>query len=73
MSLSLKDHRFNQMQDCALTLLYHLDDIGEYLTKFSNISNGITLLDRSFVEMEVLNPIFATISLLGEKHIISLM
>ena len=70
MSLSLKDHRFNQMQDCALTLLY---DIGEYLTKFSNISNGITLLDRSFVEMEVLNPIFATISLLGEKHIISLV
>ena len=69
MSLSLKDHRFNRMQDCALFLLYHLDDIGEYITKFSSISNGITVLDRSFVEMEVLKPIFAAISLLGEKHI----
>ena len=62
-SLSLKDHRFKQMQDCALSLLYHLDNIGEYLTKFSNISNDIKVLDRTFAEMEVLKPIFAAIPL----------
>ena len=65
MSLSLKDHRFNRLQDCCLSLLYHIDDIAQYLAKFSSIINGITILDRSFVEMEILKPIFASISLLG--------
>ena len=65
MSLSLKDHRFNRLQDCCLSLLYHLDEIADYLTKYTNIVNGITVLDRSFVEMEILKPIFAAISLLG--------
>ena len=31
MSLSLKDHHFNRLQDCCLALLYHLDDIADYL------------------------------------------
>ena len=65
MSLSLKDHRFNRLQDCCLSLLYHLDEISDYLTKYTNIVNGITVLDRSFVEMEILKPIFTAISLLG--------
>ena len=73
MSLTLKDHHFNRTQDFALSFLYHLADIGECLTKFSNISNGIIFLDRSFVEMEVLKPIFVAISWLGEKHIKSLV
>ena len=73
MFLTLKDHHFNRIQDFALSLLYHLADIGECLTKFSNISNGIIFLDRSFVEMEVLKPIFVGISWLGEKHIKSLV
>ena len=65
MSLTLKDHRFNRLFDCALSVLYHLDDISEYLDKFSSIVNGITILDRSFVEMEILKPILTAISLLG--------
>ena len=65
MSITLKDHRFNRLSDCTLTLLYHLDDIAKYLDKFSHIVNGITIIDRSFVEMEILKPIFAAISLLG--------
>ena len=64
-SLSLKDHRFNRLQDCSLCLLFHLDDIDAYLAKFSNITNGITILDRSFIEMEILKPIFASVALLG--------
>ena len=65
MSITLKDHRFNRLSDYSLTLLYHLDDIANYLDKFSNIVNGITIIDRSFVEMDILKPIFAAISLLG--------
>ena len=65
MSISLKDHRFNRLQDCALSVLHHLQDISDYLLKFPNITNGIAILDRSFVDMEILRPIFATIALLG--------
>ena len=63
-SLSLKDHRFNHLQDCCLSLVYHKDDISDYLPKFSNIVNGITVLD-SFVQMEVLKPMFSAIPLVG--------
>ena len=44
-SLSLKDHRFNRLNDCALAILYHMDDITRYLEEFNNIINGITILD----------------------------
>ena len=64
-SLSLKDHRFNRLGDCCLSLVHHIDDIARYLEKFDNIINGITILDRSFVDMEILKPIFASIALLG--------
>ena len=64
-SLSLKDHRFNRLNDCALAILYHIDDIARYLDKYTNIINGISILDRSFIEMEALKPIFAAISLVG--------
>ena len=65
MSLSFKDHRFNRLQDCALAVLHHMEDIHDYLQKYPSVTNGIAILDRSFVEMEVLKPILATISLLG--------
>ena len=65
MSLSLKDHRFNRLQDCALACLHHLQDISDYLLKFPSITNGIAILDRSFVDMEILKPILTTIALLG--------
>lgn len=65
MSLSLKDHRFNRLQDCATAVLHHMEDINEYLLKYPSVTNGIAILDRSFVEMEILKPILTTISLLG--------
>ena len=65
MSLSLKDHRFNRLQDCCLALLYHLDDIADYLNENLHIINDINILDRSFIETKLLKPIYAAISLLG--------
>ena len=65
MSISLKDHRFNRMNDCALTLLHHLDDIDAYLEKYQSVINGISILDRTFVEMDILKPIFNAIALIG--------
>ena len=56
-SISLKDHRLNRLNDCFLTVIYHLDDIARYLETYST-------LDRSFIDMEILKPIFAK-SLLG--------
>ena len=63
--LSLKDHRFNRLSECALTLLFHLDVISNYLGKYVNIVNGVSILDRPFVEMEVLKRIYSEIALLG--------
>ena len=51
--------------DFKTVRLYHLQDISDYLLKFPNITNGIAFLDRSFVDMGILRPIFATIALLG--------
>ena len=34
MSLCLKDHLFNRLGDCAVTLLYHLNDITSFPDKF---------------------------------------
>ena len=70
-SISLKDHRFNQLNDFCLTVLYHLDDIARYLEKNSSITNSISILDRSFIDVEILKPILAAISLLG-IHILRL-
>ena len=54
MSISLKDHRFNRLSDCCLSLVYHLNDITKFLEKFQNVNNGIAILDRCFVEMDIL-------------------
>ena len=64
-SISLKDHRFNRLFDCCLSVLYHFEDIKSYLDTFSNIINGIAILDRSFLDMELLQPIFCAVSLIG--------
>ena len=42
-----------------------MDDIYRYLEKFENVINGITILDQSFLEMEVLKHIYAAIALVG--------
>ena len=57
-SLLLKDHRFNKINDCALTVMYHTDDITDYHDQSSNVINVITMLDRGFLEIEVLKPIY---------------
>ena len=64
-SLSLKDHRFNRVFDCCLHILHHLDDIKLYLDTFSNILNGIAIIDRGFLDMEILKPIFCAAALIG--------
>jgi hypothetical protein len=56
MSLFLKDHRFNRLNDCALSVLYHIDDINSYFETFT-ITNGVAILDRGFMEIEILKPI----------------
>lgn len=70
-SLSLKYHWFNRINDCALAILYHVDDITNYLNQFSNEINGITILDCGFLETEVLKPIYVAISLVGSCILIS--
>ena len=65
MSISLKDHRFNRLNDCALTILYHVNDIKSYLETFTTVTNSVAILDRAFLEFEILKPIFAAISLVG--------
>ena len=42
-----------------------MDDNAQFLDHFSTIINGIAILDRSFLEMEVLKLIYAAISLAG--------
>ena len=48
-----------------MAALYHIDGIAAYLEEYEHIINGITILDRSFVEIEVLKPIYTAISMLG--------
>ena len=64
-TISLKDHQFNRLQGCCLSLMYHLDDIADYLNANLTIINDVAILDRSFIEMELLKPIYGAIALLG--------
>ena len=45
--------------------MHHLNDIADYLNANSTIINDIAILDRSFIEMELLKPIYGAIALLG--------
>ena len=42
-----------------------MNDIANCLDQFSNVINSITILDRGFLKIEVLKPIYAAISLVG--------
>ena len=65
-TIPLKDHRFNRLNDCCLTALYHFDDISEFLQKFESVTNNMAILDCSFVGMgNVLKPIFCATAVLG--------
>ena len=63
-SLSLKDYWFNRLNGYALGNLCHIDDIAQYLEQYTVI-NGISILDRGLTEIEVLNLIYAAITLVG--------
>ena len=54
MSVTVKDHRFNMTSDCALSLLYYMDDISLFLDKHKSVLNDVAILNRGFLEMEVL-------------------
>ena len=58
-------NRFNRVFDCCANILYHLDNIRLYLDTYSNILNGIAILDRRFLDMEMLEPIFCSAALVG--------
>ena len=64
-SLSFKDHRLNRMFNCCAALLYHVDDIKLLLEQFQNIINGISILNRGFLDMELLKPILGATILMG--------
>ena len=44
-------------------MLYHLDDIRQFLDKSGNIMNDI--LDRSFLDMDLFKPVFCATALIG--------
>ena len=44
--LSLKDHRFNRLAECAMAASYHIDEIAAYLEEYKDIINGITIFDQ---------------------------
>ena len=64
-SLSYKDHRFNRLFKCCMVLVHHIDDISSFLDTYRNTVNGISILDRSFVEITLLKPVFCAVVLLG--------
>ena len=43
---------FNCLNDWALALLYHLDNNTAYLEKYVGVSNGVFILDRTFVDID---------------------
>ena len=45
--------------------MYHLNDIADYLNASATVINDIAILGRSFIEMELLKPIYGAIALLG--------
>ena len=64
MPITLKDH-FNRVFACCEGLVYHFEDRGYFLDHFRNIVNGISILDRSFIEIPILKPIFCAVALIG--------
>ena len=48
-----------------MSVHYHLDDKREYLETYSNIVNQIAIIDKSFLEIEILKPILAATVLRG--------
>ena len=51
--------------DCSLNALYHLDDIRQFLEKYSYVMNDMAIQDRSVLEMDVLKSIICATSHCG--------
>ena len=69
-SFSFKDHRFKRIFDCSTTILHHLEDIKNYLEQNKQNLNAISIIDRVFLDTEILKPIFYATALM-EMHITS--
>ena len=61
----MNDHCFNRIFECCLCILHHLDDVKLYLDMYQNILNGVVILDRTFLDTELLKPIFYATALIG--------
>ena len=57
-SLSLKGHRFNCIFEWCCSLVHHMDDIKSYLEKFSSAVKEWSIVDCSYLVVEVLKPMF---------------
>ena len=68
MSLSMKDHRFNRLLECCIFIVYHMDDICGFLDKHNDIMNNLAILNRTFVNMEILKPIFCAVAWIGIQY-----
>ena len=55
-----------------MAALYHTDGIASYLEECEEIINRITILECSFLEIEVLKPIYTAITML-DIHIFKLV
>ena len=56
--------------DFSAAILHHLDDIKNYLEQNQHVLNAISIIDRGFLDMEILKPIFCATALMG-MHITS--
>ena len=61
----MKDHCFKRIFKCYPRILHHFDDIKLYLDMYQNILNGVAILDRIFLDMELPIPIFWATALIG--------
>ena len=69
-SLSMKDQHFSRILEYCLQVLHNLDDIKFYLDTYQNILNGVAILDKTFLDTELLKPILCATTLIG-IHFIS--
>ena len=58
------------MFDCSAAILHHLDDIKNYLEQNQHVLNAISIIDRGFLDMEILKSIYCATALMG-MHITS--
>ena len=59
-----------RMFDCSAAVLHHLDDIKIYLEQNLHVLNATSIIDRGYLDIEILKPIFWATSLMG-MHITS--